>query len=143
MCIFGGGEVHKGQLNVNRTVKIVEEVTPRPEDCVLVLILVELIIDILIPDGFGITVVRYPADAVRPHPLVRNRILRGYVLLISCLLFCAGYGRFDLLTLCAGQLSFCGQYDRPPCLAGPAYRAPYRNCWSCTGAASGAGTSRS
>ena len=67
--------VHEGQFKVNRAVKRVQEGTPLFEDCGLVLLLCQLVVDILILNGQGIVAIRYPTDSVRKHALKRNRIL--------------------------------------------------------------------
>ena len=64
--------VHEGQFKVNRAVKRVQEGTPLFEDCGLVFLLCQLVIDILILNGQGIVVICYPADTVRKHTLKRN-----------------------------------------------------------------------
>ena len=72
---------------MNRAVKRVQEGTPLFEDCGLVFLLSQLVVDVLILNGQGIVVVRHPADTVRKHTLKRNRILgaAGNSVISSCL----------------------------------------------------------
>ena len=76
VAVLVGSEIHKGKLEVDGAVKVIEEVAPCVKDGRLVLVLVELIIDVLKLHRFAVIVVCHPADAVRKHPLKRNGILR-------------------------------------------------------------------
>ena len=78
-------------------VKIIEEVAPRIEDCGLVLVLVELIIDVLKLHRFAVIVICHPADTVREHPLKGNGILRRFMPFVRILRF--GNGSFNLLSV--------------------------------------------
>ena len=62
---------------MHRTVKIVQEFTPALEDGCFIVILVELIVDVLKANGFGIKLVCDPANTIRPHSLIRNTVLCG------------------------------------------------------------------
>ena len=53
-------------------IKVVQEIAPAFKDRGLILILRQLIVDILKLNSLGVVLLRYPADAVRPHPLIRN-----------------------------------------------------------------------
>ena len=73
---FGiGRHIQKGQFKVNGTVEEVEETAPFLKNGRLILVLRQLIIDVLIMNCLGVIVIRNPADAVREHPLERNRLL--------------------------------------------------------------------
>ena len=79
---FGCRKVQKRQLKSDRTVEVVEEVTPALKDCHLVLVLRELIVDVLKLDGLGVMAVRQTANAVRPHPLIGDAVLCGLFLFV-------------------------------------------------------------
>ncbi len=53
-------------------IEIVQEIAPTFKDRGLILVLRQLIVDILKLNSLGVVLLRYPADAVRPHPLIRN-----------------------------------------------------------------------
>ena len=131
-------EVHKGKLELHGAVKVVQEIAPRLKDGGLVLILRELVVDVLILDRFGVARVGHTADAVWPHTLIRDAILRRFFFLIRSVRSCDG--GFDLFSFGAGQLFLFGQFDTPPGLTGFAAPERHKNCWSYTGAASAAGS---
>ena len=118
-----GRQIEKRKLQVNTAVKIVEEITPALEDRRLVVVLRELIIDVLKLDGFGVVAIRNAADAVRPHALIRNGVLRGIRSLLALLLI-PGHERLELLLFCARQLDLfsgviCHEgFSSPPALCG-------------------------
>ena len=101
--VLGSCHVDKGQLETDGGVKIVEKIAPTVKDGGLVLVLAQLIVDVLKLDRPRVVAVRHPAGAVRVHPLERNAVLGGPLLLI--LLLCPGDGCFDLFSLCPGEFS--------------------------------------
>ena len=121
-------------------VKVVQEIAPRLKDGGLVLILRELVVDVLILDRFGVARVGHTADAVRPHTLIRDAVLRRFFFLIRSVRSCDG--GFDLFSFGAGQLFLFGQFDTPPGLTGFAAPERHKNCWSYTDAASASGSTR-
>ena len=131
-------EVHKGKLELHGAVKVVQEIAPRFKDGGLVLILRELVVDVLILDRFGVARVGHTANAVRPHTLIRDAVLRRFFFLIRSVRSCDG--GFDLFSFGAGQLFLFGQFDTPPGLTGFAAPERHKNCWSYTDAASAAGS---
>ena len=148
--LSGGHQIEKGQLKVDGAVKIVEEITPALEDRGFILILAELVVDVLELNGFGITAIRHLADAVRPHPLIRDAVLGRFFLFIRAV--GTGDSRLDLLFVGAGQPMFSfhrrrpacftglpvflfrEQCHTPPCRVSPAVPARRRSYWSGTGA---------
>ena len=68
-------KVQKRQLEVNRAVEIIEEITPALKDRGLIFILGELIVDVLKLNGLCVVAVRYTADPVRPHPFIGDTVL--------------------------------------------------------------------
>ena len=151
-----GREVQKGQLKLNGTVEVVEEIAPALEDRCLVLILRELIVDVLELDGLGVMAVCHPADTVRPHPFIGDAVLSR--LFFSVRAVGAGDGGLDLLSVGTGQLFYLFLINRlrglfvfseqpvqpafdcreqchtPPCRVFPAVPERHRSCWSYTGA---------
>ena len=97
-------QVQEVKLKPDGRVEVVEKITPTTEDRVLILIHGELIVDVLILDGASVVVVSHPANAVRPHPLIRDSVL-GCVrdFLIPP---CTGRNRGKLLSLCTGESGF-------------------------------------
>ena len=77
--------VHERQLELHGAVKIVQEVTPALEDGRLIFILVELIVDVLELDSLSEIAGFYTANAVRPHSLERDAVLRRLFLLVLVL----------------------------------------------------------
>ena len=61
--------------------------------------------DVLKLDGLCVVAVRYAADSVRPHPFIRDTVLRRFSFFVRAV--SAGNGRFDLLLISAGQLFLC------------------------------------
>ena len=144
-------KVQKRQLEMNRAVKIIEEITPTLKDCRLIFVLGELIVDVLKLDGLCVVAVRYAADSVRPHPFIRDTVLRRFSFFVRAV--SAGNGRFDLLLIGARQLFlclyrlhsfflgfsehpmqpffYCGeQCHTPPYRAFPAALIRHKSCWS-------------
>ena len=75
-------QVHKRKLELNRAVKVIQEVTPTIEDLLLIFITGELIVDVTELDCFGVMRIAHPADAVGPHTQIRNAVLGGDFFLI-------------------------------------------------------------
>ena len=98
-------KVQKRQLEVNRAVEIIEEITPALKDRGLIFILGELIVDVLKLNGLCVVAVRYAADPVRPHSFIGDTVLRGLSFFVRAV--GAGNGHFDLLLIGAGQLFLC------------------------------------
>ena len=98
-------KVQKRQLEVNRAVEIIEEITPALKDRGLIFILGELIVDVLKLNGLCVVAVRYTADPVRPHPFIGDTVLCRFSFFVRAV--GAGNGRFDLLLIGAGQLFLC------------------------------------
>ena len=72
---------------MDSTVKIIEEVAPVLEDSILILILRQLVVDVIEPDGLGIIFILHPADPILRHLPIGDRLLCGDLLLF-CLLSC-------------------------------------------------------
>ena len=108
-------EVHKGKLELHGAVKVVQEIAPRLKDGGLVLVLRELVVDVLILDRFGVARVGHTTDAVRPHTLIRDAVLRRFFLLIRSVRSCDG--GFDLFSS-VERSQFSAGYAayRPQCL---------------------------
>ena len=98
-------KVQKRQLEVNRAVEIIEEITPALKDRGLIFILGELIVDVLKLNGLCVVAVRYAADPVRPHSFIGDTVLCRFSFFVRAV--GAGNGRFDLLLIGAGQLFLC------------------------------------
>ena len=75
MGIPCGRHVDKGQLELYRTVKVVEKVAPAVEDGGFVFVLIQLIVDVLKLDGFRKVGVFDTADPVGIHLLKRDTVL--------------------------------------------------------------------
>src|SRR5699024_3115692 len=147
--LLGRGQVQEGQLKPDGAVKVIEEIAPALEDGRFVLVLAELVVDVLELDGFRIAAIRHPADAVRPHPLIRDAVLGGPFLFVRavgagnrCLdLFVFGAGQLTPgsgLRLCLFGLPLClyrEQCHTPPYRDLPAAPTRRRSYWSDTGAA--------
>ena len=154
--LLRGRKVQKGQLKLNGAVEVVEEVTPPLEDCCLVLVLRELIVDVLELDGLCVVAACHTADTVRPHPFIGDTVLSR--LLFSVRAVGTGDGGLDLLSVGTGQpfhlflinrlrglfvfseqpvqpaFDCREQCHTPPCRVFPAAPKRHRNCWSYTGA---------
>ena len=74
----------KRQLEVNRAVEIIEEITPALKDRGLIFILGELIVDVLKLNGLCVVAVRYAADPVRPHPFIGDTVLCRFSFFCPC-----------------------------------------------------------
>ena len=103
-CVQTDSKVVEGKLNRDRWIEIIEEVTPSAENRRLIFVLRELIIDILEFYSFGVMVIVNEAYAVRPHSLIRNRLL-GRVRNTAPLIYISNDG-VQLLLFCPGQLDF-------------------------------------
>ena len=92
--------VDEGQLEMNRAVKEIQKAAPFLKDGLLILLLSQLIVDVLVLNGFCVVAVGYAADAVRKHPLKRDRLLRGArnTVILPCL--ADDFLHLLLLTLC-------------------------------------------
>ena len=142
--------IHKGQLKVDGAVKEVQEAAPFLKNGSFVLLLSQLVVDVLKLNGFRVIAVTDPADAVREHPLKRDRLLcRAGNPIVPFRLF---NDRANLLffPLCQSvrkiySAGFClffsafqsKQYAVPPVLPMPAASTPHSNCWSDRGGLSG------
>ena len=84
--------IEEGELEVNRGIEVIEELTPIFEDRLLVLVLRQLIVDVLKLNGLGIVVVGDAAHAVLIHPLVWDGLLCRHLLFICapCPFDCCG-----------------------------------------------------
>ena len=72
---------------MNRTVKIVQEITPVFKNRIFIFVLCQLIVNIIKTDGLGIITIFHTTDTVFSHFSVWNRLLCGNLLfLISTLL---------------------------------------------------------
>ena len=124
-------EVQEGELEANRRVEVVQKVAPALEDGGFVVILGKLIVDVLETDGLGVQCVGDTANAVRPHPLIGNAVLRRGRLFPARALRALN-GRVDLFFVCVGEFyrgGFSGQCFAPPCRAPPADAERRRSCW--------------
>ena len=110
-------KVQKRQLEMNRAVKIIEEITPPLKDCRLIFVLGELIVDVLKLDGLCVVAVRYAADSVRPHPFIRDTVLRRFFL---------GFSEHPMQ-----PFFYCSeQCHTPPYRAFPAALIRHKSYWS-------------
>ena len=146
---LGRRQVQKGQLEADGAVKVVEEIAPALEDGGFIFVLRKLVVDVLELDGFCVAAIRHLADAVRPHPLIRDVVLGG--LLFFARAVGAGNRCLDLSAFGAGQLTpgsglrlcrfglplcLCReQCHTPPCRDLPAVPTRHRSCWCGRGAA--------
>ena len=127
-----GSQVEERKLQVDAAVKIIEEIAPALKDRRLVVVLRELIVDVLKLDGLGVILIRDAADAVRPHSLIGNGVLRGIRSLLALPLI-SGHERLELLLFCARQLDlFSGVichigFSSPPALCGYSGRWLHRS----------------
>ena len=130
--------IHKRQLELNRAVKVIKEITPALKDRCFILVLIELIVDVLELDGLGEVAGFYTAHPIGEHTLKRDAVLCR--LLFVILIFRSCDGGFDLLLFRPRELSLFGQYDIPPCRVFPVALKPNRSYWSDTVSASGEGS---
>ena len=75
-------QVHKGKLELNGAVKVIQEVTPTIENLLLIFVAGKLIVDVSELDGFCIMRIAHPADTIRAHTQIRNAVLGGDFFLI-------------------------------------------------------------
>ena len=75
--IDAGSLIDEGELDKDRAIEVVEEVTPILKDGGLVLILSKLVVDVVIADGLGIEAAIHLADTVTAHLHIGDRLLRG------------------------------------------------------------------
>ena len=90
----------------------VHEEAPFLKDGGLVLVLVELVVDILKLNGFGVVIIRHAANAVGEYPLKRDAVLCGFLSFILSLSI--GDCGFNLPLLRSCELSCLRQYGVPP-----------------------------
>lgn len=76
-------EIVERELEPNRRIEVVQKVAPTLEDSRLVVVLSEMVVDVLKANGLGVERVAYAANAIRPHPLIGDAVLRGRGLLFS------------------------------------------------------------
>ena len=69
--------VEEGKLERKAAVKVVEAGAPPIKDGCLIFGLCELVVDVLVFNGFGVIAVRYPAHPVPVHFPVREGLLGG------------------------------------------------------------------
>ena len=119
-------QIEKRKLEGNRAVKVVDELAPAPKDRVLVLVFGELIIDVLKLNRLVVAVRVHPADAVRVHPLIGDRLLRADAVSVSAPR--AADDRLNLPLFASCELSVCclEQWLSPRFQAAPAFPAAHR-----------------
>ena len=80
-CLLELIDVHslidEGELNKDRAVEVVQEVTPVLKDGGLILVLGKLVIDVVIADGLGVEAVIHLADTVPAHLHIGDSLLGG------------------------------------------------------------------
>ena len=83
-----GTHIHKGQLEMNRTVKEIKETTPFFKNGCLIFLLCQLIIDVLKLNRLCVIVISHTTNTIREHSLERNRLLccSWNTIIISCFL---------------------------------------------------------
>ena len=72
---FRCGQIDKGQLKLNRAVKVVQEITPAIEDGLLILIVRELVVDVPELNHLGVMGLRNLTDTIHSHSDIRDAIL--------------------------------------------------------------------
>ena len=77
LFLYVGGLIEERKLDANRTVKIVQKITPVFKDQIFVLILRQLVVDVVELHLLGEIPLRNNADAVPAHLLVRDGLLGG------------------------------------------------------------------
>jgi len=80
--LLRSSQIHKGKLEFDRAVKIVQEVTPAVEDFLLIVIAGELIVDITELDCFCVMRIADTANTIRSHTQIRDAVLGGDFFLI-------------------------------------------------------------
>ena len=106
--------VEEGKLERKAAVKVVEAGAPPVKDGRLIFGLCELVVDVLVFNGFGVIAVRYPAHPVPVHFPVREGLLGGGGNVLS---FREQAGKALLFRLSACGLSallFVSQSAAPP-----------------------------
>ena len=94
--------VEEGKLERKAAVKVVEAGAPPVKDGRLIFGLCELVVDVLVFNGFGVIAVRYPAHPVPVHFPVREGLLGGGGNVLS---LCEQAGKALLFRLSACGLS--------------------------------------
>jgi hypothetical protein len=80
--LLRSGQIHKGKLELDRAVKVVQEVTPTIKDLLLIFIAGKLIVDVTKLDCFGVVRITDPANTIGPHTQIRDAVLGGDFFLI-------------------------------------------------------------
>lgn len=119
-------QIEKRKLEGNRAVKVVDELAPAPKDRVFVLVFGELVIDVLKLNRLVVAVHVHPADAVRVHPLIGDRLLRADAVSVPAPR--AADDRLNLPLFASCELSVCclEQWLSPRFQAAPAFPAAHR-----------------
>ena len=94
--------VEEGKLERKAAVKVVEAGAPPVKDGRLIFGLCELVVDVLVFNGFGVIAVRYPAHPIPVHFPVREGLLGGGGNVLS---LCEQAGKALLFRLSACGLS--------------------------------------
>ena len=100
---FAGYGVHKRKLELDAGREVVQHIAPGFKDGFLILVLRQLVVDIVELNGFGVVMIGDAADAIRPHPLIRNGLLGGLRMLG---LLCLHHDLGKLLLFSPCQLRF-------------------------------------
>src|SRR5699024_2611023 len=79
---LGRREIEERQLKSDRTVEVVEKITPALEDRRFILVLRELIVDVLELDGLCVVAVCHSTDTVRPHSFIGDTVLSRFFLFV-------------------------------------------------------------
>ena len=58
-------------------IKVIEEITPVFKDCILIVVLSQLVVDVLEADALRIRFSLYSADSISSHFLISDRLLDG------------------------------------------------------------------
>ncbi|EEC90689.1 hypothetical protein EUBIFOR_00769 [Holdemanella biformis DSM 3989] len=69
--------IDKTQLKMDTGIKVIEEIAPVFKDCIFVLVLSQLIVDVIEADTLRIRFSLYPADSISSHFLISDRLLDG------------------------------------------------------------------
>ena len=98
---FRRSHIHKGKLELDGRIKVVQEIAPAVKDRGFVLVLIELIVDVLKLNCFCVVIRADAADAVGEHPFKGDAVLRGLSALVLPL--CFGDSRFNLFSVATGE----------------------------------------
>ena len=69
--------VDKRQLEFDRAVEVIEEITPAIEHRGFILVGTQLVVYVLEYRGFRVNMLAYTTDSIGEHPLKRNAVLCG------------------------------------------------------------------